>query len=242
MVGLKNAHVLTEKVALHMRALRTFRDDLSGTLRRNGDEFLVKMADTESYIPSVSEEVVKLVDITTLTNRQYAVIVNPVDSEGHPQLGKKRLVKGPDSFFLMPGEELEAGIQDVYVLSEDEGLILRACESFTDQDVERTPGTPWVYFICSPATPCIRTLMMPQDNFCPFSLLFFYYYYYVGVGDRWMIKGPLEYVPPVQVEVVTKRHAIPLDLNEGIYIRDLKSGKVRAICGQTYMVRGFVKS
>ena len=42
-----------------------------------------------------------------------------------------------------------------------------------------------------------------------------------------MIRGPLEYVPPVEVEVATKRKAIPLDENEGIYVRDIKTGKVR---------------
>ena len=51
-----------------------------------------------------------------------------------------------------------------------------------------------------------------------------------------MIRGPLEYVPSVKVEVVTKRKAIPLDENEGIYVRDIKTGKVRAICGNTYML------
>ena len=45
-------------------------------------------------------------------------------------------------------------------------------------------------------------------------------------GDRWMIRGPLEYVPPVEVEVAAKRKAIPLDENEGIYVRDIKTGKV----------------
>ena len=34
-------------------------------------------------------------------------------------------------------------------------------------------------------------------------------------GDRWMIRGPAEYVPPIEVEVVTKRTSIPLDENEG---------------------------
>lgn len=46
-------------------------------------------------------------------------------------------------------------------------------------------------------------------------------------GDRWMIRGPKEYVPPVEVEVVMKRQAIPLDENEGIYVRDVKTGKVK---------------
>lgn len=41
-----------------------------------------------------------------------------------------------------------------------------------------------------------------------------------------MIRGPKEYVPPVEVEVLMKRVAIPLDENEGIYVRDIKTGKV----------------
>ena len=51
-----------------------------------------------------------------------------------------------------------------------------------------------------------------------------------------MIRGPVEYVPSVEVDVVKKRTAIPLDENEGIYIRDVKTGRVRAITGETYMV------
>jgi major vault protein len=51
-----------------------------------------------------------------------------------------------------------------------------------------------------------------------------------------MIKGPCDYVPSVELEVVSRRKAIPLDQNEGIYVRDLKSGQVRAVIGQTYML------
>ena len=56
-----------------------------------------------------------------------------MDDKGVPQLGKKKLVKGEKSFFLMPGERLEKGIQNVYVLGEDEGIILRATEGFKDK-------------------------------------------------------------------------------------------------------------
>lgn len=45
-------------------------------------------------------------------------------------------------------------------------------------------------------------------------------------GDRWMLRGPIEYVPPAAVEVMLRRQAIPLDENEGIYVRDIKTGKV----------------
>jgi major vault protein len=36
--------------------------------------------------------------------------------------------------------------------------------------------------------------------------------------------------------VISKRKAIPLDENEGIYVRDIKTGKVRTVIGQTYML------
>jgi len=54
-----------------------------------------------------------------------------------------------------------------------------------------------------------------------------------------MIFGPCDYVPPVQVEIVEKRRAIPLDENEGIYIRDIKTGKVRAVTGESYMLNPY---
>eukprot|EP00128_Syssomonas_multiformis_P004078 Colp12_sorted_trinity150504_noHs@22725 len=191
------AYVLTEKKALHMRALRTFVDEF-GVNRKNGEEWLITMDMTEAHIPGVYEQVVTKVDITTLTNRQYAVILDPIGADGKPQLGQKKLVIGEASFFLRPGERLERGIQNVYVLGENEGLILKANESFSDtysgKAIERRPG------------------------------------------DRWMIRGPTELVPPVEVEVVQKRVAIPLDENEGVYVRDTKTGKVRAVIGETYML------
>uniref|UniRef100_A0A3P9LHD6 Major vault protein n=1 Tax=Oryzias latipes TaxID=8090 RepID=A0A3P9LHD6_ORYLA len=191
-IDIVNAFILTDKKALHVRALRPFKD-AGGHDRRTGEEWLVTMADREAHIPSVAEEVVDVVDVTTLNSRQYCVILDPVGPDGKPQLGQKKVVKGERSFFLQPGEQLENGIQNVYVLSEDEGLVLRAVEAFTDTEVRRR-------------------------------------------RDRWMLRGPIEYVPPINVEVVLKQHAIPLDENEGIYVRDMKTGKVRAVIGHTYML------
>ncbi|XP_013774778.1 major vault protein-like isoform X1 [Limulus polyphemus] len=196
-VDIVNAYVLTEKEAVQVRATCTFCDDL-GVRRKNGEEWLIKMVDTETYIPGVYEQVVGVVPITTLSKRQYCIILDPVSEDGKPQLGRKKLVKGEISFFLMPGERLENGIQDIYVLGENEGLILRAKESFTDDTV------------------------LPAVKRKP--------------GDKWMIRGPVEYIPPVEVEVVTKRYTIPLDENEGIYVRDIKTGRVRLVCGEAYML------
>jgi len=39
-----------------MRSLKTFKDDF-GVVRKNGEEWLIKMSDTETHIPNVYEEV-----------------------------------------------------------------------------------------------------------------------------------------------------------------------------------------
>lgn len=51
------------------------------------------VADREAHIPSVAEEVVGVVDVTTLSSREYCVILDPVGPDGKPQLGQKRVVK-----------------------------------------------------------------------------------------------------------------------------------------------------
>ncbi|CAF4641887.1 unnamed protein product [Rotaria sp. Silwood1] len=195
-VSLENAHVVTDKKALHLRALKTFKDDF-GQIRNNGDEWLVTKEQTETHILNVYEQLVDIVNINILNSRQYCVILNPVSSDGKNQLGKKKLVVGDKSFFLQPNEQLEKGIQDVCILSNDEGVVVKCIETFNDEidNVIRVPG------------------------------------------DKWVARGPREYIPPVQVEVLQKRKAIPLgNENEGIYVRDLRSGRVRAIIGNTYML------
>uniref|UniRef100_A0A5K3FV97 Major vault protein n=1 Tax=Mesocestoides corti TaxID=53468 RepID=A0A5K3FV97_MESCO len=167
------AYHLDEKHALHVRALRTHTDDF-GKRRRHGEEWLITHLDTESHIPSVNEEVVEVTSPIILSSSNYCVVCDPVDENGVPRIGKKMLVRGEKSFFLLPGESLLGGIENVYVLGEEEGIILRAQESFVDGDKNRV------------------------------------------AGEEWMLMGPLEYVPPIEVEVLTVRKAIPLSDNEGI--------------------------
>jgi len=187
------AHVLTDKKSLHLRASKTFTD-VYGVNRKAGSEWLIGLADAETHIPDVHEEVVGEVRITTLTNRQYCVVLDPIGEGGKPQLGTKQLRKGPVSFFLRPGERLEQGIQSVQVLGSEEALLLRARETVKDDESTKQPG------------------------------------------DRWMIYGPADYVPPVEVEIVEKRRSIALDQTEGIYVRDITTGKVRAVIGESYML------
>ncbi|XP_008582818.1 PREDICTED: major vault protein, partial [Galeopterus variegatus] len=196
-LDLVDAVILTEKTALHLRARQNFRDT-RGVARRTGEEWLVTVRDTEAHVPDVHEEVRGVVPITTLGPRNYCVILDPVGPDGRNQLGQKLVVKGEKSFFLQPGERLERGIQNVYVLSEQQGLLLRALQPLEEgEDKEKVS--------CQ-------------------------------AGDRWLIRGPLEYVPSAKVEVVEERQAIPLDENEGIYVQDVKTGRVRSVIGSTYML------
>ncbi|XP_065780688.1 major vault protein [Muntiacus reevesi] len=196
-LDLVDAVILTEKTALHLRALQNFRD-VRGVTRHTGEEWLVTVQDTEAHVPDVYEEVMGVVSVTTLGPHNYCVILDPVGPDGKNQLGQKLVFKGEQSFFLQPGEKLERGIQNVYVLSEQQGLLLRAL-----QPLEEGEGKEKVTH---------------------------------QAGDRWLIRGPLEYVPPAKVEVVEERQAIPLDENEGIYVQDVKTGRVRAVIGSTYML------
>ncbi|MED6247302.1 hypothetical protein ATANTOWER_023271 [Ataeniobius toweri] len=217
-IDIVNAFILTDKKALHVRALRPFKD-AGGRDRRTGEEWLVTMADREAHIPSVAEQVVGVVDVTTLSSRQYCVILDPVGPDGKPQLGQKKVVKGERSFFLQPGEQLENGIQNVYVLSEEEGLVLRAVEAFNDAEHEEAADDEEQEELAHDSAKRSRRSGILRRP-----------------GDRWMLRGPIEYVPPASVEVVLTQRAIPLDENEGIYVRDIKTGKVRAVIGHTYML------
>ena len=44
-----------------------------------------------------------MVQLTVLSQLQYCVVVDPLDSDGRPQLGCRQLRKGPATFFLHPG-------------------------------------------------------------------------------------------------------------------------------------------
>jgi len=193
-VEILNAYVLTEKRALHLRAIRTFTD-VFGKERKAGEEWLVKMEDAETHICDVYEQVVNAdIKLTSLSNRQYCFVVDPFVNGKH-LLGHRQLRKGDCSFFLNPGEHLESGIQNIIVLSEEEGILIKARQDFKEG----------------------------KKSF--------------KAGDRWMLYGPMDFVPSVEMEVLEIRRSIPLDENEGIYVRDVKTGKVRSVVGESYMLK-----
>lgn len=186
--------ILTDKRALHLTATRTFKD-YYGIERKAGEEWLVTKKMSAIHICDVYEKVIQQIDITVIQKNEYAYLLNPLEN-GLNMMGKKVLIMGPRAFFLNPGEILDGGIKSNFILGEDEGLLLKAVEKYSDSIVgDKRPG------------------------------------------DWWMVLGPCNYVPAVEVEVVERRKAIPLDSIEGVYVREYATGNIRAEIGKTYMLK-----
>jgi len=137
----------------------------------------------------VNEELVKQVDLNVLSSRQYCVVLNPVGENGKNRWGIKELRKGEKSFFLQPGESLEKGIQNIYVLNEHQNLLVRAIEVYEDKNGKYKPG------------------------------------------ESFVVKGPCEFIPPINVEILQERKNIQLSHNEGIYVQRKDTGQVRLVQG-----------
>ncbi|CAD8175425.1 unnamed protein product [Paramecium pentaurelia] len=207
-VKIIDAEILDNRKALHLKAIQTFKDVYS-IERKAGEEYLITSEQTSAHIVDVFEELVTVINLTVLDPRQYCIIENPFDFETQRnKFGSKVLVEGPRSFFLRPNESLQYGIQDSYILSEDQALLLRAKEKckFTEKKIVKNNQFEEVEVEYEP-------------------------------GNKWMIHGPCIYTPPIVVEVVEKRERIPLDKNEGVYVRDTRTGQVRTVFGESYMLK-----
>jgi len=187
--------ILDDTHALQLQALKSFTD-CYGNHHKAGDEWLITPKQSAWHVLDIYEKKINIITMKTLTKENYAILLNPIDeSTGKNQKGAKKLLVGEYNFFLLPGEDLENGIQNVRILNENQAVLLQAKEKFVDdKKIQRVPG------------------------------------------DKWMIRGPCKFVPPIEVEILENRNLIPLDEKEGIYVRDCKTGTVRSVIGTAYML------
>lgn len=147
------ARILPKDKALHIGVKKEFVDHrpwAKGVKRQPGDVYLVDASMTSEFTTEPYETIVKEVGLTTVTSRQFAVILDPCGDDGRPQLGRRKVVT-KQQFFLRPGETLEENaIRDVYVLGNDEALLLHAIEEFDEVTpdgsgtVKRISGEQWL--------------------------------------------------------------------------------------------------
>lgn len=185
--------------------------DVYGVARKAGEEWLVTYEQASYHLIDVYETFIVEVELTILGQQEYCVIVNPFDPKtGKNKLGAKELRVGDCSFFLQPGEEiLDEKINDVYILQNDEALLLKAKEKvgITIRSFNEKTGK----------IEAVEKQVLP--------------------GEKWLEYGPGVYIPPISVDVIEVRKKMILDKNEGIYIRDTKTGKVRLLMGECYMLK-----
>lgn len=78
-----------------------------------------------------------------LKKGQYIVVLNPIE-DGKIKFGKRKTVVGKTSYMPLPGEEY-GSIRDVHVLGKEEGIYVKALESFTDgAGMDRSAGDEWL--------------------------------------------------------------------------------------------------
>jgi len=160
-LSVDKAYILTDKVALHLRAQHRFTDAYE-IIRPAGTEWLITSDITTSHIPHVFETVVGTVPITTVNKREWVVIQNPVEN-GRLLFGKKKILRAEHgNFFLQPGEKL-LSTNSVQVLTADKALLLQAIKPF---DEKTELGT-----------------------------------IHRKAGEQWVLPGPREYWPPLEVKV-----------------------------------------
>jgi major vault protein len=139
--------ILTDKNAIHVRAKNKFTDE-KGVEHKAGSEWLFTKDDKEIYYPDVHEEIVKHEQLVILGSHDYCIIDDPVDENGKPQLGSKKMTKGTTSFFIKPGETLKERKKST-LLAPNEGIWVTAKEEFRDEyRVTRRPGDCWI--VCGP--------------------------------------------------------------------------------------------
>ena len=152
--------------ALRLRALQDTTDS-EGTERTAGDEWVVTQKGAYVLRPGV--EVVEMLDLEriTLTNRQYCVVSVPAVG-GKPQ---RKVVKGPQSFFLQPRETLQDGIRDIRFLDTNEAVDFVAREAFTDDTVtpavDRSLGDRWTVRGPAAVTPPAEAEVLREHSVIP---------------------------------------------------------------------------
>lgn len=189
-VDILKAYILTDKQAIHIRAKANFTD-VYGVERKNGQEWLVTNKMNETHILDVHEELVQYSNLVVLNQRQYAVVMNPV-VDGKNQWGVK--VIRNEVFFLQPGEKLEGGIRNTYILTENQNLYVRANHTFKDEKGQEFKAGE-SFLVKGPCTyiPPIEVEILQERPNIQLSHNEGIYVQRRDTGEVRLIQGPLSY-------------------------------------------------
>ena len=233
--------------SLKLRAIRKTTDKY-GNERKAGEEWLIR--ETGDYLPQVDEEFVEEVKAIVLTEKKaiqlravksYTDIYNRDRKAGEEWL---LTIKDTDTHIPDVYEVLVGTVNAVVLNNRQFCYILDPVDEngknlFGKKELKKGECTFFLKPFESLEKGIQDVIVLADDE----ALLLKAIEFYVDSGKaehqpggKWMIYGPCDYIPPIQVEILERRKRIPLDENEGIYIRDTKTGEVRAETGKSYML------
>jgi major vault protein len=246
-VSVVNAVIIGEQQALRLRA-RQDLVDRNGVKRKTGEEWLIRTPG--SYLPNIYETVVELQNSYIITPakalhlRASRTFTDTYKKER--RAGEEWLVTSKDtSFHILDVFEEYVGMIPITILSKTDYCVV--LDPFDEKTGMNRMGAKElkvgeVSFFLRPGESLDggikATYILAEDT----ALLLRAKEQYKDQdgehlpGDKWMVYGPRDYIPPVEVEVVEVRKRIPLDKNEGIYVRDTRTGLVRSESNKAYML------
>jgi len=198
------------------------------------------------YLPRYEVEVVKEQKCRIIKDNQALVLRAKNDFKDRNGIqrktGEKWLMREKGAYLQDVEEEVER-VDDAQILDDQTSLLLRADFDFKDfYGNERKAGEEWLItseisnsHIVDIFEELINiqskiVLKNDRENFVDENNI------KKNAGDKWMINGPLKFIPGVEIKILEKRNKIPLDKNEGIYIRNIKTGKLFKHIGSSYFL------
>lgn len=243
------AEIITLNTALRVVAKKDFVDRTQ-VKRITGEEWLIRKEG--SYIPSAEEEIVKLEKAIILSN-MIGIIIEASSSFVDIYGVNRR----PGETWLLTSKETSIHIIDVNerlksiinrtVLSKDDYCYIK--NPYNDKLKKNEYGKVIVKtgedsFFLKPdevllegkifkkrvLSKDLALLVLCNQEFTDENQVI------RRPGERWLVKGPCSYVPPVEVKILEDRERICLNDSEGIYIRDIHTGSIKMITGRSYLL------
>jgi major vault protein len=241
------ATIIGPNQALRLRAKKDFTDS-NGNKRISGEEWLVR--EKGPYIISAEEEIVSLVDAVILSD---TVALKLYSTKSFTDVYGNKRNAGEE--WVVTNEITSTHIPDVYekILEKLNIYVLNRWQYCVVMDPVGEDGRNRfgqkelrkgeASFFLKPGEYLengkIYDNVLLSDDEALLLLAKEKYKDEYGShlpGERWMVYGPRNYVPDIEVQVLELRKSIPLDENEGIYVRDIHTGEVKMVTGKTYLL------
>eukprot|EP00340_Litonotus_pictus_P001577 CAMPEP_0170529682 /NCGR_PEP_ID=MMETSP0209-20121228/27797_1 /TAXON_ID=665100 ORGANISM="Litonotus pictus, Strain P1" /NCGR_SAMPLE_ID=MMETSP0209 /ASSEMBLY_ACC=CAM_ASM_000301 /LENGTH=780 /DNA_ID=CAMNT_0010821943 /DNA_START=151 /DNA_END=2493 /DNA_ORIENTATION=+ len=242
------ARIIRPCHALKLKARQNFID--RNTISRNaGEEWIERKPG--AFIPDVYEEIVNL-QAPIILNEKQALYLQALKSftdcygNKHKAGDEWLITPNISSWHVLDIYEKKIKILDLTILTkEDYAILLNPIDSKTGKNqkgAKKLIVGELNFFLCpgeelEQGIQKVKILNENQAVLLQAKEKFIDPKGELRVpGDKWMIRGPSKFIPPIEVDIMENRSLIPLDENEGIYVRDCKSGTVRSVIGKAYML------